>query len=532
MYSYEQRQKAIDTYLRTQSVRKTIRELGYPSEKEFYKWLHEYQQQGKLHRKFKRPKRIYYSESEITAAIMFYYNNKGSYQNAVEKLGYPSASQLRLWVKAAEKDGKNTCEIPSYMIEYTREDFIKAVVEFCSNEDKLVVIGAKYHISPNTIKRAAAVLLSKECKERMSKKSETGAQDFEAVYETVEQLMKQRDELEQERQKLQQEVRKLQMERDALEVAGIMLKKYGGINLKTMSNREKTIVIDALSQKYRLNDLFRMMAISKSSYYYQHKAMNNQNSDDEYRDQIKITFKENHEEYGYRRIHAALSEMGIVISEKRVRRIMKQENLKVHHKKLKTFSSYAGEITPAVPNLINRDFHAEKPNEKWLTDITEFSIPAGKIYLSPIIDCFDGMPVSWSIGRSPDAELANTMLDDAVLTLENNEHPIVHSDRGSHYRWTGWIERMEKYQLVRSMSKKGCSPDNSACEGFFGIIKNAMFYGRNWNGVSIDDFISLLNNYLHWFREKRIKQKLGFKSPIDYRASIGIPFIQNRTVSI
>ena len=168
---------------------------------------------------------------------------------------------------------------------------------------------------------------------------------------------------------------------------------------------------------------------------------------------------------------------------------------------------------------------------KWLTNITEFSIPSGKIYLSPMIDCFDGMPVSWKIGTSPDANMVNSMLDTAVLSLNEDEHPIVHSDRGSHYRWQGWIDRMDKYHLTRSMSKKGCSPDNSACEGFFGLIKNAIFYGRDWRGVSIDEFITLLNNYLHWFREKRIKQKLGYKSPIQYRASIGIPFISNRSLN-
>ena len=155
--------------------------------------------------------------------------------------------------------------------------------------------------------------------------------------------------------------------------------------------------------------------------------------------------------------------------EKVVRRLMREQNLSVRKVKKRKYSSYQGEITPAVENVINRDFHAEKPNEKWLTDITEFHIPAGKVYLSPIIDCFDGMPVSWTIGTSPDANLVNTMLDEGILTLAEGEKPLVHSDRGAHYRWPGWIERMEAAGLTRSMSKKGCSPDNSACEGFFGL---------------------------------------------------------------
>ena len=87
-----------------------------------------------------------------------------------------------------------------------------------------------------------------------------------------------------------------------------------------------------------------------------------------------------------------------------------------------------------MDNLVARDFHADRPNEKWLTDLTEFDIPAGKVYLSPMIDCFDGMAVSWAIVTSPDAELVNTMLDDAIANLHNGEHPIVHTDRGCHYR--------------------------------------------------------------------------------------------------
>ena len=86
--------------------------------------------------------------------------------------------------------------------------------------------------------------------------------------------------------------------------------------------------------------------------------------------------------------------------------------------------------------------------------------------------CFDGLPVTWTIGSSPNAALVNSMLDQAVATLKNGEKPIVHSDRGCHYRWPGWIDRMEYTGLTRSMSEKGCSPDNAACEGFFGHLKN------------------------------------------------------------
>ena len=139
----------------------------------------------------------------------------------------------------------------------------------------------------------------------------------------------------------------------------------------------------------------------------------------------------------------------------------------------------------------------------------EICLPAGKVYLSPVVDCFDGLVVSWTRGSHPNAELVNTMLDEAVGTLQDGEHPLVHTDRGCQYRWPGWIERMNNAKLVRSMSKKGCSPDNSACEGFFGRLKNEMFYNRSWLGVSLEEFCTQLDDYIYWYNEKRIKMSLG-----------------------
>lgn len=146
----------------------------------------------------------------------------------------------------------------------------------------------------------------------------------------------------------------------------------------------------------------------------------------------------------------------------------------------------------------------------------------GKVYLSPIVDCFDGMLVSWAIGTNPNAGLVNTMLKTAISALKPDEHPIVHSDRGAHYRWPGWLKLMKDKGLLRSMSKKGCTPDNAACEGVFGRIKNEMYYNRTWSGVSIEEFMKILNSYLYWYNEKRIKMSLGALSPLEYRERLNL----------
>src|SRR5690554_5120030 len=182
------------------------------------------------------------------------------------------------------------------------------------------------------------------------------------------------------------------------------------------------MVIDALKTKYQLDELLETTGMAKSSYFYQRKA---QSQPDKYlalRTKIREIFIENRCCYGYRRIHAVLKNKGITCSEKVIRRIMSEDQLNIHGKKKRRYNSYLGEISPAVPNLLARDFHADKPNEKWVTDLTEFQIPAGKVYLSPILDCFDGLVVSWSIGTSPDAELVNSMLDEGAACLSEDEH--------------------------------------------------------------------------------------------------------------
>lgn len=282
------------------------------------------------------------------------------------------------------------------------------------------------------------------------------------------------------------------------------------------------MIVDALKDKYPLPSLLKRVSLSKSSYYYQKAVLRQEDKYSSIRRKITELFHENAGRYGYRRIHSLLKREGITLSEKVVRRLMREEGLGVKAKRRRKYNSYQGEISPSVPNVLERDFNADRPNEKWLTDITEFALPAGKVYLSPIVDCFDGMVPCWTIGTSPDAALVNRMLDQAISGLGKGERPLIHSDRGCHYRWPGWISRMEQAGLERSMSKKGCSPDNSACEGLFGRIKNEMFYNRGWTGVSIQEFIDILNEYLIWYNEKRIKISLGNMSPREYRQSLGL----------
>ena len=182
---------------------------------------------------------------------------------------------------------------------------------------------------------------------------------------------------------------------------------------------------DALKQTHALPDLLAKLDLARSSYFYHRARSGIADKYGDVRRSMADIFEGNHCCYGYRRIHASLTRQHVSISEKVVQRLMKQERLVVTVKKRRPYESYLGEISPAPDNLIKRDFQACAPNEKWLTDITEFQLPAGKVYLSPMIECFDGLIVSWSMGTRPDAELVNTMLDAAVESvLTANAGPL------------------------------------------------------------------------------------------------------------
>ena len=269
----------------------------------------------------------------------------------------------------------------------------------------------------------------------------------------------------------------------------------------------------------------RFLEIPRSTWYY-HRASLGRDRYARLRPLVAEAFEECGRR-GYRAVHATLRARGVRVSEKVVRRLMREGGLSAARRRGRPYSSYAGEVSPAPPNLPLRadgthGFSAPAPNRLWVTDITEFKLPGGeKVYLSPVLDCFDGRPASWSIGLSPNARLANSSLEAACAGLAPGDRPVVHSDRGCHYRWPGWIDLCRRLGLVRSMSRKGRSCDNARMEGFFGLLKNEFFYPRDWAGWDARSFMAELNRWMHWFRSGRISEALGWRTPDENRVLLG-----------
>lgn len=183
--------------------------------------------------------------------------------------------------------------------------------------------------------------------------------------------------------------------------------------------------------------------------------------------------------------------------------------------RVKKYRSYRGNVGRIAPNLLNREFDASKPNEKWVTDVTEFHLFGEKIYFSPILDLYNGEIVAYNFEKRPVFPLVTKMLDKAFKRLNDGDSPILHSGQGWHYQMKKYQHLLKENKIIQSMSRKGNCLDNAVMENFFGLLKSELFYLQEFK--NIEDFILELENYIHYYNHKRIKIKLKGLSPVQYR---------------
>ena len=183
--------------------------------------------------------------------------------------------------------------------------------------------------------------------------------------------------------------------------------------------------------------------------------------------------------------------------------------------RMKKYRSYKGEVGKISPNLLNRDFTTEKPNEKWVTDVTEFNMFGEKLYLSPILDLHRVDLVSYTVSAHPVLSMVISMLDKAFDTVPDHTNLILHSDQGWQYQHRQYQRMLGQKGIIQSMSNKGNCLDNAVMENFFGILKSELLYLQDFE--SMEHFKSELIDYLDYYNNRRSKAKLKGLPPALYR---------------
>ena len=253
--------------------------------------------------------------------------------------------------------------------------------------------------------------------------------------------------------------------------------------------------------------------IPRSVYYYQVKQLNKL---DKYvavkADIMRIFNDENQGRYGYRRVTCELRKT-MIINHKTIQRLMREMGL-YSMVRAKKYHSHKGEVGVIATNIINRDFHADNQNEKWVTDVTEFNLFGQKLYFSPILDLYNSEVISYALAPRPRMSLVMNMLDDAISKLPKVHNLILHSDQGWHYQMKNYQRKLKVNGITQSMSRKATCLDNAVMENLFGVLKTELLYIREFD--SMEHFIEELHAYIHYYNYRRIKTKFRM-SPVQYR---------------
>ena len=254
--------------------------------------------------------------------------------------------------------------------------------------------------------------------------------------------------------------------------------------------------------------------MARSVYYYQVGRSKQTDPHLAVKAQISAIYHRHKGRYGYRRVHLELSNQQYYLDPKTVQKLMSQLGLKSMVRP-KRYQSYKGLVGKAAPNLLERNFVAKAPNQKWVTDVTEFNIKGEKVYLSPILDLYNGEIISYEIADRLQISSVMQMLGNAFKRLKQNEQPMIHSDQGWQYQMGMYQQALKEQGVTQSMSRKGNCLDNAIMENWFGIMKTEFFHQKKFE--SVKSFKAQLKEYIHYYNHDRIKQKLKGLSPVQYR---------------
>jgi transposase InsO family protein len=294
----------------------------------------------------------------------------------------------------------------------------------------------------------------------------------------------------------------------------LIIKKVTSLNSSRRESQKAQVIME-LRHKYDLNLLLNRTNMARSSFYYHQKQSKLPDKHEVVKELISSIYHNHKGRYGYRRITDEIQNRGIIINHKTVFRLMNLLGLKSIIR-VKKYKSYKGEQGKIVANILERNFKATAPNQKWATDVTEFNVAGNKLYLSPIIDLYNQEIISYELTERPVFNQVVMMLKKAFKKISNNTNLVLHSDQGWQYQMKQYQYLLKQKGIIQSMSRKGNCLDNAIIENFFGVLKSELYYLKKYH--SIEQLKQEIDEYINYYNNDRIKSNLNKMSPIKYRA--------------
>ncbi|WP_317079956.1 IS3 family transposase [Clostridium neonatale] len=468
-----------------------------------------------------------YSYEFKKEVVQAYLDGKGGYKFLAKEFGIPSPSKVKLWVdnyrtlgdEALMRSRKNesfTFEYKLHVVELYLTSEVSyqelALQERIHNPTQIVKWVNDFRIAgPDALRpKKKGRKVSLESSNKLSSKTESA--EIVSVDTTAEHV-----------KQLEDELLKLKIE-------NAYFKRTEEAAFRGGSSSEKTArIIHSLRGEFKLKDILAVVGFPKATYMYWQKRFNRENPNKELEEKI-LEIRSINKDWGYRRVYGALRKQGILINKKKVQRIMQKLNLQVTSftRKSCKYSSYKGKVGKVAPNRIHRRFDTQIPHQKITTDTTEFKyyevddkgrMIIKKLYLDPFMDMCNREILSYGISQHPSAANIMGALNQAIeITADCPYRRTFHSDQGWAYQMKAYVHTLKENRIFQSMSRKGSCHDNSVMENFFGIMKQEMYYGVVY--YSYDELKEAIEKYIKYYNEQRIKEKLGWMSPVEYRLNL------------
>lgn len=269
-----------------------------------------------------------------------------------------------------------------------------------------------------------------------------------------------------------------------------------------------------LRQSFPVVGLLKVVGLARSTFYAWDVARKVPDKYAQTKELIKQVYDEHKGRYGYRRIADALREHGVELHANTILRLMGMLSLK-SIQRVRQFKTFRGKVGVVAPNLLERNFDAEAPNQKWATDVTEFKVGSEKLYLSTVKDLCTREIVAHEMSLRPTMQLVVSMLKKALATLRQGETPTMHSDQGWHYQMSEYRNLLSDHNVVQSMSRKGNCLDNASMESFFAVLKTECFHRQSFPDAKA--LRATIDEYIGYYNTKRISTALGGLTPLQCR---------------